>query len=65
MIFDTSGIPTTRIREGPLVTNGTNTVSGTISAKSRYDSTSQNGLDTDRMTIEACVDADTHATCQP
>jgi hypothetical protein len=72
-ISDTSGTPTTVIKEGNLTTNGSTSVSGVISAKSKYDSTSEAltagpnspPVDTDRMTIEACVDASTHSTCKP
>ncbi len=64
-IFDTSGTPTTTIKEGTLVTNGSNSVSGFLRAKSKYDTTSQNGQDFDLMTIEACVDATTRSTCMP
>jgi hypothetical protein len=64
-INDTSGTPSTTIKFGALTTNGTDFVTGVITGQSKYDSVSQNGLDTDRMTLEACVDASTHAVCQP
>ncbi len=65
VIFDTSGTPDTTIKTGPLATNGSTTVSGVINSQVKYDTTSDNGLDTDRMTVEACINAGTHAVCQP
>jgi len=65
VVFDTSGVPDTTIKAGDLVTNGSTTVSGVIDEQVKYDTTSDNGLDTDRMTIEACVDASSHVTCVP
>ena len=65
VIFDTSGGPITTIKSGDLVTNGSTTVSGVITEQVKYDTTSFDGLDTDRMTVEACVDATTHSTCIP
>ena len=51
-VSDGTGTPTTTIKAGPLVTNGSTTVSGVITERSRYDSVSSDGKDTDRMTID-------------
>ena len=55
------------------MTDGSGFVWGTISTKSKYVTESEGLLlpamktpqDKDNMTLEACVDASTHATCHP
>jgi len=73
-ILDTSGTPTTEIRSGSaLTTNGSNFVSGILETKTKYDSQSEatigssgnRPVDEDNMTLEACVDANTHTVCRP
>jgi hypothetical protein len=51
VVFDATGTPTTTIKEGPLVTNGSSSVTGVITAIGKYESVSSDGRDTDKMSI--------------